>query len=528
MAREGTELSAASDAAVLLINPRMCGPSSTRLPLSLLSLAAVLERRYPWQIVDGNLEVDPVGSALAALDRRPHRAVGVSVMPGPQVAAAIEISAAIRARHPTVPIIWGGYFATLYPDAAINAAYVDYVVRGQGEHTLIELLERIPAAGPPTALDSARNLTAISDVAGTTYKAEGKIRHNPNRSVVAPQLLPSLPYQQLPDIDTYLRPSFLGSRTAVHQAALGCRFKCDFCGVASMWKGETVLDAPERALQALQMLRDRHGANAVQFYDHNFFDREDTSIAMLDALGKLQLPWWCYARADTLARFSASTWEKIRRSRLRMAYIGAEAASNEVLNRMRKGSKVEHTLEVAVRCAEYDVIPEFSFVLGGPDDPDGEVENTFSFIRRIKELNPSAEVILYLYSPMPQPERSSRQKSSSTSSGAHLPILTNYGPSGPPMPTTPEEWTQPQWVRWVCHEDAPWMTPRVRQRIRDFARVLACRFPTAQDYRTPPWGKQVLSQLARWRYTTRRYGRPWELKVAQRLMRLREPQRESL
>ena len=105
-------------------------------------------------------------------------------------------------------------------------------------------------------------------------------------------------------MSAYLRPSFLGARTAVHQAALGCRYKCEFCGVVSMWNGKTLLDAPERLLQALGTLRDRWGADGMQFYDHNFFDREETSVPMLDVLAQLEMPWWCYARADTLAGFS--------------------------------------------------------------------------------------------------------------------------------------------------------------------------------------------------------------------------------
>ena len=48
----------------------------------------------------------------------------------------------------------------------------------------------------------------------------------------------------------------------------------------------------------------------------------------------------------------------IRRSQMRMTYIGAEAASDEVLQGMRKGTRVEHTLEAARRCFENDVIPE--------------------------------------------------------------------------------------------------------------------------------------------------------------------------
>ena len=498
---------------VLLINPRMGSPRNAGLPLSILHLAGALEGRWPWSIVDGNLGGDSIRLALDRLAARPHALVGVTVMPGPQVWPAIQISRAIRRAHPRLPIVWGGYFPTLYPDAALNAPYVDYVVRGQGEATLCDLLERIG--------DGA---TAVGQVAGLSWKDGDRVVHNPDRPVVSPDRLPPVPYARVADMNAYLRPSFLGSRTAVYQSALGCRFKCEFCGVVSMWNGKTVLEAPERLRLALGLLRSRWGADAVHFFDHNFFDREETSVPMLDALGTLQMPWWCYARADTLAGFSAATWRQIQKSRLRMAYIGAEAATDLALKRMHKGSRVEHTLEVAGRCRDHGVIPEFSFVLGGPEDPEAEIEATFDFIRRLKTLHPQAEIVLYFYSPTPQ-----RRNAPATTDGRpRLPVLGHYGPAGPPLPTTPEEWTQPQWVRWVCHQDAPWVTARTRRRVNGFARVLACRFPTIQDARISRASKMVLRNLARWRYATRRYENPWELRLARRLIRLREPQVESL
>ena len=64
--------------------------------------------------------------------------------------------------------------------------------------------------------------------------------------------------------------------------------------------------------------------------------------------------------------------------------------------------------------------------------------------------------------------------------------------------------------------------------MKDFARVLACRFPTAQDYRLPRMARFALRGLASWRYATRIYDHPWELRLARRLVRLREPKRESL
>ncbi|HZP81312.1 MAG TPA: cobalamin-dependent protein [Chthonomonadaceae bacterium] len=510
---------------VLLINPRICSQRSMRLPLSLLALGAVLEGKTPYRIIDGNVDPDPAQTALDALATAENAVVGITVMPGPQVAPAIQIASAIRAAYPHVPIVWGGYFPTLYTEAAINAPYVDYVVRGQGEETLLELLERLPDAGPPTLFASACDPTALIGIRGLTWKDAYGIHHNPERHFHSPDDFPPFPYERAGDVRRYLRPSFMGTRTGVHQAAIGCRYHCTFCGVVSMFNGKTILPKPNRLYEALKTLRDDYGANAMQFYDNNFFDREETSVPMLEVLAEMGMPWWCYARADTLAKFSAQTWELIRRSRLRMAYIGAEAASDSVLAGMKKGTRVEHTFAVARRCREYGVIPEFSFVLGGPDDPEGEIEKTFGFIKQIKRVHPECEVILYFYSPTPQRDPAAVR---ADTTGARLPVLKTYGADGPPLPTTPEEWTQPQWVTYVCHQDAPWLSPRMRQRVQDFARVLACRFPTAQDYHTPAWGKAMLRALSRWRYATGRYDHPRELDFARRLIPLREPQKESL
>jgi anaerobic magnesium-protoporphyrin IX monomethyl ester cyclase len=512
---------------VILINPRMCSPRSLRLPISLLTLGAALEGRYDYHLIDGNVDPDPVRTAQEALADGAPALIGLSVMPGPQVAPAIQIASALRASHPRAPIVWGGYFPTLYTEAALNAPYVDYLVRGQGEETLLTLLDRLPEAGAPYGLASACHTDVLREIRGLSWRdEEGVAHHNPDRAFRPPDEFPPLPYERVGDVARYLRPSFLGRRTAVHQAAIGCRYRCTFCGVASMYNGLTRLQGPDRLLNTLTLLRDRYGATAMQYYDNNFFDREETSVPLLEAMGRVELPYWCYARADTLANFSARTWELIRRSRLSMAYIGAEASTDATLKSMKKGTKVEHTLEVARRCRENGVIPEFSFILGGPEDPEGETERTLEFVKRIKRIHPECEVILYFYSPTPQRDPATVRADAAAS--ARLPVLSQYGPNGPTMPTTPEEWTQPQWVQYVCHQDAPWLTDRMRQRVKDFARVLACRFPTVQDARTPAWGKAVLSAISRWRYATGHYHRPWELEMARRLIPLREPQKESL
>jgi anaerobic magnesium-protoporphyrin IX monomethyl ester cyclase len=499
---------------ILLINPTMTARSSARFPLSLLNLAAALDQVGESQIIDGNVDRDVVGETARALAQGSFDAVGISVMGGPQIAPSIAVSRMIRERFPALPIIWGGYFPTLYTDAALAAPYVDYAIRGQGDESLPELLKLLSRQAGPDMLQG---------IAGMSWRRDGTVVHNRNRPFAPNKPNLVLPYDKLGDPRRYLARTFLGRRTAAHQAALGCRFRCTFCGVAAMFGGATALPAAARLERELRFLKEELGADSVQFFDHNFFDREADMIPLLEVMAKLQLPWWCYARSDALLNLSESTWKLVRQSRLRMAYIGAESPNGQMLKEIRKGTRPDQTLEVAELCRRNGVIPELSFMVGPPQNSEAETEQTFDFIRELKRINPDSEVIVYIYTPLPDSSRHDRDRGRRKAA----PLLDV---NGEPVvfPRTPEEWMQPQWVNYACHADAPWLTDKLRRRIRDFVTVLRCRYPTVQDLRSPSWAKRSLSALARWRYRHGRYDRPWELNLAKKLIRLRMPQVSGL
>jgi hypothetical protein len=96
------------------------------------------------------------------------------------------------------------------------------------------------------------------------------------------------------------------------------------------------------------------------------------------------------------------------------------------------------------------------------------------------------------------------------------------------FPATADAWAEQTWFNYWCHADTPWLTPRLRRRIRDFTTVLGCRFPTVTDVRSPAWGKAALQALASWRYGQRRYGRPWELEASKKFIRLWDPRAAGL
>ena len=70
-------------------------------------------------------------------------------------------------------------------------------------------------------------------------------------------------------------------------------------------------------------------------------------------------------------------------------------------SRHPQGNASGQTLAVAELCRRQGVIPELSFMVAPPDDPEGETERTFEFIREVKRVNPQAEIIVYIYTPLP-------------------------------------------------------------------------------------------------------------------------------
>jgi len=494
---------------VLLINPAITSADRARFPLSLLALAASLERRHDVTIVDGNVEGDAVALVLRLLLQRRFDAVGITVMGGPQLLTALQISRAIRARGAKPPIVWGGYFPSLYPDVAMRAGYVDYVLRGQGEASMLALLD---------ALVGTRE---FSDIAGLSWR-DGEVLVANASAPFEPRFNAApLPYDKLGDPRRYLVKTFMGARTAAHQAAVGCRFRCTFCGVAGMFNGATALPPAQRLDQELAYLKNVMGADSIQYYDHNFFDREADMVPLLEVMARHRLPWWCYARADALINLSASSWKLVRDSGLRMAYIGAETPNDKLLKSIRKGTRSEQTLEVADLCRRNGVIPELSFMVAPPEDPEGETERTFEFIRRVKRVNSEAEIIVYIYTPLP-PSR--------VPNAERLNIAPLRGLDGAEVqfPQTVEEWAEPRWIDYACHADAPWVSTRLRQRIHDFVTVLNCRFPTVQDPRNLRVPRSLLRTLSAWRYHFRRYDRPWELYASRNAIKLLDPRVSSL
>jgi len=486
---------------IVLFNPRATRPRNRRFPLSVMALAAVLEGRENYQIVDGNVDDNPTATILELIANNHVELLGVSVMPGPQMVSATAACREIRERHPKLTIVWGGYFPSTYTDAALNARYVDYIVRGQGEDTLLELI------------DALRGNGTFDKILGLSYKdIFGLHRHNPERLMKPPDAFPWSPFHRVP-VEKYLRPSFFGKRTAAHHASIGCPFRCSFCGVHALYGNRELVESAQRTEAILRHLKTEYGADSVQFYDMNFFVKESHARELADRLAPLGMRWWCEARIDTFTRYSDATLAAIQRAGCAMIFFGAESGSDWVLKEMQKDITTEQTLTVARRIKQFGIIPEFSFVIGNPRDPERDTRETLRFVRKLKRINRQCEIIIYHYTPVPQ----------RTAMYGNVDNQISF-------PTSPEEWATKRWLDFTLRTDtrAPWLKRKTKRLIDNFETVVSSRWPTVQDIRAPRWSRALLKTLSSWRYAARIYAYPQELRWAQRFITLRKPKEESL
>jgi anaerobic magnesium-protoporphyrin IX monomethyl ester cyclase len=485
---------------IIFVNPRATRPANRRFPLSLMAVGAALPALVSWEIVDGNRPAaDPLAEIIRHVESRPAgdpvQAVAFTVMPGPQLVNALPLTRAVKAKYPHLPVVWGGNFASLYPQPVLDSPYVDWVVRGQGEQTLVELLGVLNGTRDPDT------------VPGLCYvRPDGTHAIGEERRWLGPDELPAPPYHKI-DVADYLHPTWLGARSGVYQASVGCPHGCKFCGVISVFGRRELQQGPERTVSHLSYLADTHGMDSVHFYDNNFFVSEPHARDFAERITPLGLRWWCEARVDTLSRFSDDTWRLLRKAGLAMVFCGAESGSDAVLRKMNKGTTTAQILEVAARSREHGIVPEFSFVFGDPDDAAQEIEVTLAFVRRLKQVNPAMELISYFYTPTPQRR------------GTYGDVDALRG-----TPTTLEEWVEPNWVAWMTHEHprVPWLDARLKTRVDDFELVLKSRFPSVHDRRTRGWGKALGQLMARRRWARGEFDAPHALRTVRRLAR-REP-----
>ena len=495
---------------VLLFNPR-AAESKARVPNSILSIAASIEGKYDYAIVDGNLEKDPLKIILNYLDTGNYQVFACTVMPGPQLKQAIPFTRQIKKKYPHVKIVWGGYFASNHSQVSINSGYIDYIIYGPGDEAF------------PMLMDAIENNAELHHIPNLIFIKNNAIVKTKKDELYDQDALPPLPYEKLNSfypMKNYIGKSVLGTKTFAYHSSVGCPFKCAFCGVVPIynarWKGRSA----KKIYDDIIAVKEKYGINAVEFYDSNFFVSEERVVEFSKLIKNENLIWWGEGRIDTIDKYKDESLSLMRQAGCKMIFHGAESGNDEMLKKMDKGGTQtgEQIKRFAARMAKFDIIPEYSFVVGTPaateEEVNKQIDFDIQFIREIKEINPKTEIIIYVYSPVPT--EGSQLSKDVIKAGFHF-------------PQTLDEWTTPQWESFDLHRNplTPWLKPYMVDKIKNFETVLNGHFPTVTDTKLTPPRIKLLKMLSSIRYKKNWNRFPYEIKIMQRLFKYRQPETEG-
>ena len=492
---------------VLLFNPRSA-IAKHRIPNSIMNIAASIEGSYEWVIVDGNREQDPFAKIKQWLDTGEFKYIGFTVMPGPQLKQAIPIAKKIRKDYPGTTMIWGGYFPTNQYNVVLNSGFVDFVINGPGDHAFPQLLDALESNRP---FEMIKNLIYLSGGVAVKTRKEDLIEQDE---------LPDLPYDKLAEfysIDKYLGKTYLGNRTLAYHSSIGCPFTCSFCAVVPTYEARWKAKSAAHIYRDIKYIKDRWGADAIEFHDNNFFVSEKRTAEFARLILPEKMSWWGMARIDTMHKFKHDTLALLRDAGCKIIFFGAESGNDNILKQLDKGGTQtgEQIANFAARLKEFDIIPEYSFVLGTPAPTPEEVmeqiDFDINFIRRIKAINPKTEIVLYTYSPVP-------------TEGSEL--YNQVLATGFEFPKKLEDWISPQWEQFDLRKNplTPWLTPVMIDKIRNFETVLNGYYPTVSDIRLGELKRKIIQFVSGLRYKTNIYGYPYEIKLLHRLWKYRQPE----
>lgn len=356
-------------------------PVAIRMPNgALCSLAANVDPHHRVAVADLILAQKDVGGTLDRLVRQQQpELVGLSVMTF-QRPTAFKVIARVKAQCPQARIVVGGYDPSLAVDSYAEPELgVDFVVRGEGEATLSELLRALEAGDP------------LVGIQGLSYREGVEFKHNPDRPVSS--LKDAI---RLPDRDARVLSGYtlLGRPVDVIETSRGCTFDCSFCSIIEMRGRNFHVFDFERVLADIRDARD-HGARVIFLVDDNV----TLNVARFEALcraivdaGLDGIDYVVQAMTSAIADHGETLAPLMRRAGFRYVFLGIENVLDEDLaflnarekNAKRAGGRRREsaTLAAVEHLHRHGMFVVGGLIVGNPDDTTERIEANLEFARR--------------------------------------------------------------------------------------------------------------------------------------------------
>jgi anaerobic magnesium-protoporphyrin IX monomethyl ester cyclase len=461
--------SAAARHKVVLYNPNAV---FFTLPLALLAIGSELDpERYEVVIIDGRLDPDAAATVVAHLDGA--LCLGVTVLTGAPISDALRVSRAAKAARPDLPVIWGGWHPSMFARECLDEPSVDVTVRGQGEETFAEIVERL-AAGQ-----------SLEGCAGCTVRlGDRTIVENPARPLAPVDRFRAHDYGLIP-VERYFQ--LKGKRQLDYISSQGCNFRCAFCSDPFVYGRKWVGLEPARMALRLKELWDRYHFDDVNFQDETFFTKRQRVQVLAEKIleSGMKISWAATMRADQGVRLPDEVWKLCKQSGVRRLLVGVESGSNEMLQRIRKDIRIEQVFQTAEKMLQHRIAGHFPFIVGFPDESDSSIRSTLECAKRLRSMSPDFLTPIYYFKPYPGSE-----------------LVIEAVARGFRLPQTLEQWSR---FDYVAGTPGPWVSPEKFRLIERF------KFFHELAWKRVSPSTRLVQRLARYRCSTHNYRLPVEM-----------------
>jgi radical SAM superfamily enzyme YgiQ (UPF0313 family) len=311
---------------------------------------------------------------LHYIESNPVTHVGLSTMTGPQIIFAMDLSKKIKQRKPEIKIIWGGIHVTVAPGSVLKHDFIDYIVYGEGEEPLLELIQNPDKTSIRGVLRRDDN---VEDIVTREFMDMDAV--SLDWSLIDPRS-----YISVRDGRRYM--SFVTSR--------GCSFKCQYCYnsvTKSRWRSWSV-DKVRKELEKVLAF----DVSYISFMDDNLAINVKWLSEICKILEEKNIYWYGDLRATVVTSENMDRFKNCT-----MVFIGAESGSQQVLDDIEKKIKVDDIFNAAKVLSSRGMTGTFSWIIGFPQESRDDVMATINAVRTVSKILPRAVQRLKIFSPYP-------------------------------------------------------------------------------------------------------------------------------
>jgi len=352
--------------------------------LGLLALSSVLKQSGYETVLIPNVD-SPRTLSLLKKELKTAIMVGVSCKTGDPILNGIKFAKLVKKLKPKIPICWGGYHVTMDYRNSIAEDFVDYVIRGQGEKAIIELLTAV------------KKKSGFNKILGLVYQKNNQTIVNPIRPIEPIDQFPPFDYQLY--FDCYPNSPV----DMIYCSSRGCPFECTFCSVSNFYGKRYLTYSTDRFLSDLDSLVKTYRPKSLTFWDDNFFVDKNRVMAFLKFYlqQKYTFTWLAFARCSSFTTEDKEYMRLLKKCNCICLLFGAESGSPRIIKLIKKHLTNREIIKSCRVVSKYGIMPDYTFISGFPSETVKDLKMTMEVIRRLNKINPRCGVRLFSFNLFP-------------------------------------------------------------------------------------------------------------------------------